>query len=54
MVIRERGDAWDASRPMAAQEDWREHAAFMNALVGDDFVILGGPLGDEVVPICGG
>lgn len=45
-VTRERGAAWDASRPMAEQERWADHAAFMNALVDDGFVVLGGPLGE--------
>ena len=45
-VFRERGAAWDISRPMKEQERWAEHAAFMNALAGDGFVVLGGPLGD--------
>jgi uncharacterized protein len=31
---------------MTEQQGWAEHAAFMNALAGDGFVILGGPLGD--------
>ncbi len=31
---------------MAEQERWAEHAAFMNGLAGDGFVVLGGPLGD--------
>lgn len=31
---------------MAEQEKWGEHAAFMNALVKDGFIVLGGPLGD--------
>jgi len=31
---------------MAEQQSWDEHAAFMNALAADDFVILGGQLGD--------
>ncbi len=31
---------------MAGQEAWKEHAAFMNALVAEGFVILGGPLGN--------
>jgi uncharacterized protein YciI len=30
---------------MAGQKAWKEHAAFMNALVAEGFVILGGPLG---------
>lgn len=45
-VLRERGAAWDASRAMAEQARWAEHAAFMNALADDGFVVLGGPLGD--------
>jgi uncharacterized protein YciI len=45
-VTRERGADWDASRPLAEQERWDEHAAFMNALVDDGLVVVGGPLGD--------
>jgi uncharacterized protein YciI len=45
-VTRERGADWDASRPLAEQERWFEHAAFVNALVDDGFVVRGGPLGD--------
>jgi len=45
-VIRERGEAWDGSRSMPEQEKWAEHAAFMNALADDGFVVLGGPVGD--------
>src|SRR5579864_5844850 len=45
-VVRERGPAWDVARAMTEQECWPEHAAFMNALAEDGFVILGGPLGD--------
>jgi uncharacterized protein YciI len=44
-VTRVRGAAWDASREMDEQDQWAEHAAFMNDLVNDDFVVLGGPLG---------
>jgi uncharacterized protein YciI len=44
-VLRERGENWDARLPMRQQELWDEHAAFMNALVDDGFVVLGGPLG---------
>ena len=46
-VIRERGPSWDASRGMREQERWDEHAAFMEALADDGFIVLGGPLGDE-------
>ena len=31
---------------MADQVAWPEHAAFMNKLVEEGFVVLGGPLGD--------
>jgi uncharacterized protein YciI len=30
---------------MRAQAQWDEHAAFMNALAAEGFVVLGGPLG---------
>jgi uncharacterized protein YciI len=45
-VTRERGASWDPARPMTEQERWAEHAAFMNGLVTDSFVVVGGPLGD--------
>ena len=45
-VFRERGSAWDASRPMRQQSRWDEHAAFMDALVDSGVIVLGGPLGD--------
>ena len=40
------GPNWDASRPRREQDGWDEHAAFMDGLVADGFVILGGPIGD--------
>jgi uncharacterized protein YciI len=43
-VIRTRGPAWQDSRPLESQADWTGHAAFMNALEKEGFVILGGPL----------
>jgi uncharacterized protein YciI len=45
-VTRERGENWDARLSMRQQAKWDEHAAFMDALVDDGFVVLGGPLGD--------
>jgi len=44
-VRRIRGPAWNAAAPMRDQALWAEHAAFMNALAAEGFVILGGPLG---------
>jgi hypothetical protein len=43
-VTRTRGPAFDPSRPLEDQEDWNGHAAFMNALHEEGFVVLGGPL----------
>jgi len=45
-VLRERGENWDARCPMRQQEQWEEHAAFMDALADDGFIVLGGPLGE--------
>ena len=43
-VIRTRGPRWNDSQPLEGQDDWRLHADFMNGLVSDGFVLLGGPL----------
>jgi uncharacterized protein YciI len=40
------GSGWDSSRQIREQDGWDEHAAFMDGLVGDGFIILGGPVGD--------
>ena len=40
------GPGWDTSRPIRQQQAWAQHAAFMDGLVDDGFIILGGPLGD--------
>lgn len=45
VVVTEQGDAWDTARSMRAQPGWADHASFMNSLVDDDFVVLGGPIG---------
>jgi uncharacterized protein YciI len=39
------GPGWDAARPIRAQDGWDEHAGFMDGLVDDGFLIVGGPLG---------
>ena len=46
-VILERGAAWDWSAPMRRQNGWESHAAFMDGLVDDGFIVVGGPLGSE-------
>jgi uncharacterized protein YciI len=45
-VMRTRGKAWDRANPMRSQAQWPEHAAFMDELADNRFVILGGPLDD--------
>ena len=44
VVIRSRGSAWDDSRQMEDQVDWSAHAAFMDALAAERFILLAGPL----------
>jgi uncharacterized protein YciI len=43
-VTRSRGSGWDSTLPQDQQADWAAHAAFMNALEAEGFVVLGGPL----------
>jgi hypothetical protein len=43
-VMEVRGPAWLEDRPLEGQPEWDAHAAFMDALVADGFVLLGGPL----------
>jgi uncharacterized protein YciI len=45
-VRRERGGPWDWSKPLREQDGWDEHADFMEQLVTDGFVVLGGPIED--------
>jgi uncharacterized protein YciI len=47
VVLRRSGPQWDRSRPLEEQSGWTEHAAFMDALVDEGFLVLGGPLADE-------
>lgn len=48
VVLRRTGPRWDPSRPLEQQSGWPAHAAFMDGLVDAGFVVLGGPLADEV------
>jgi uncharacterized protein len=40
------GPGWDPARPIRGQDAWDDHAAFMDRLVNEGFIILGGPVGD--------
>jgi hypothetical protein len=46
VVLRERGPAWDHARDMREQDGWDEHASFMEGLVEEGFILLGGVLAD--------
>lgn len=48
VVLRRAGPQWDPSKPMEEQHGWDDHAAFMDDLVEDGFLVLGGPLEDGV------
>jgi hypothetical protein len=47
MIEHRAGPEWDAALPLREQSRFAEHAAFMDALVAEGFVMLGGPLADE-------
>jgi uncharacterized protein len=40
------GPGWDPARPIRCQDAWDQHAAFMDGLVADGFIVLGGPVAD--------
>jgi hypothetical protein len=48
VVLRRSGPEYDHSKPLEEQSGWLEHAAFMDGLVDEGFIVLGGVLGDEV------
>jgi uncharacterized protein YciI len=48
VLLRRSGPEWDRSKPMEEQSGWEEHASFMDGLVDDGFLVVGGPLADEV------
>jgi uncharacterized protein YciI len=45
LVETARGPAWEKDKPRREQSGWDAHASFMDRLVEEGFVILGGPLG---------
>jgi hypothetical protein len=40
------GPAWDNSRDIRDQNAWSDHAAFMDALVDEGLIVVGGPVGN--------
>ena len=47
VVLRQSGPQWRPGRPLEEQSGWREHAAFMDELVENGFIVLGGPVSDD-------
>jgi uncharacterized protein len=46
-LVREaKGPDWDHTTGRRQQRGWDEHAEFMEALVEQGFVVLGGPIGE--------
>ena len=41
------GPRWDPALPLREQSSFSEHAAFMDVLVAEGVVVLGGPLAGE-------
>src|SRR4051812_7988249 len=49
LVYERHGGPWDWSKGLREQEQWDEHARFMDGLLDDAFVVLGGPLDERDV-----
>jgi uncharacterized protein len=47
VVAEDHGASWDRTRPLREQAQWTDHAEFMDALVDEGFIVLGGPLGED-------
>jgi uncharacterized protein YciI len=43
-AILDRGPAYRQEKPLEGQQEWEAHRVFMNALVAEGLVVLGGPL----------
>jgi uncharacterized protein YciI len=47
VVLHRSGPKWDPALPLEEQSGWAAHASFMDGLVEEGFILLGGPLADE-------
>jgi uncharacterized protein YciI len=47
VVLSRSGPEWLPGRPLEQQTGWAAHADYMDELVADGFIVLGGPLADE-------
>jgi uncharacterized protein YciI len=46
VLLRQSGPEFDPALPLDRQSGWNEHAAYMDSLVADGVIVLGGPLPD--------
>ena len=47
VVVRQAGPQWLSGTPLEEQTGWQEHAEYMDALVEEGFIVLGGPVSDD-------
>jgi uncharacterized protein YciI len=47
VIVRQSGAEFDHAQPLEGQSRWGEHAAYMDALVAEGFIVLGGPLAGD-------
>ena len=47
VVLHRSGPEWDTAQPLEGQSGWEAHAEYMDDLVRDGVIVLGGPLADE-------
>lgn len=47
LVTTAHGPAWDGTCPIREQAEWEAHAAFMDRLAAEDYVLIAGPLDDD-------
>jgi uncharacterized protein YciI len=47
LTLHRSGPEYDLSKPLEEQSGWEAHAEFMDALVDDGFIVLGGPLAGD-------
>jgi hypothetical protein len=47
VIRRQSGPAFERAKPLEQQSGWEEHAAFMDSLVDDGFIVLGGPVAGD-------
>ena len=47
VVVRQAGPQWLSGTPLEGQTGWQEHAEYMDALVEEGFIVLGGPVSDD-------